>query len=218
MNYFAHAFQILDRPYLAAGACVPDWLAVADRPLRLRTKHAEPFVNDPDPEVSAVAQGIVKHLRDDARFHATRAFAETSLALTVMARDVLGCDTGFRPAFLGHLLTEIFLDASLIAENPEKLSEFYRVLDPLDPRRIEAAVNRMAPRPTTRLAVFIPLFLRERILWNYLEDDKLMMRLNQIMWRVKQSPLPDEFIAIFPAARKLVEERKEALLEPVTNH
>lgn len=213
MNYFAHALPFLDRPYFVAGTGVPDWLVVADRAVRLRTKHAEPFLEDQDSSVASLAGGILRHLSDDARFHASRAFAETSLAMTVRVRDVLGGETGLRPAFLGHLLVEVLLDAALIADNPDRLTEYYRVLGEVAPEQVEATVNRMAPHPTRRLALFIELFLHEQILWNYLEDDKLGMRLNQVMRRVNQPPLPDHFITLLPDARKLVTERKEALLE-----
>ena len=126
MNYFAHALPFLDRPYFLAGTGVPDWLMVVDRPSRLRSKHVAGFQNDPDPCVAAVAGGVLQHLRDDARFHETRAFAETSMELTARARDVLGGETGMRPAFLGHLLTELLLDAALVAEALERLTEYYR--------------------------------------------------------------------------------------------
>ena len=65
-----------------------------------------------------------------------------------------------RPAFLGHLLVEVLLDDALIAEQPERLTEYYRILGGIDPGRIEAAVNRMSPRPTQRLAMFVELFCR----------------------------------------------------------
>jgi hypothetical protein len=215
MNYFAHALPFLDRPYFVAGTAVPDWLAVADRKVRLRSKHAEAFLDDADLCVSEVAAGILQHLRDDTQFHATRAFAETSLQLTVAARDALGGETGLRPAFLGHLLLELLLDAALVADNPAKLTEYCRILERVDATRVEAAVNRMAPRFTERLAVFIDLFRRERILWDYLEDGKLMMRLNQIMRRVGLQRLPDEFAAVLPAARESVSLRRGKLLESI---
>jgi hypothetical protein len=215
MNYFAHAMAFLDRPYYMAGTGVPDWLTVADRPARLRSKHAEAFQNDSDPCVSALAGGILQHLRDDAHFHQTRAFAETSLELTVRVRDVLGGETGLRPAFLGHLLAELLLDATLVADDPARLAEYYRVLEGIDARQVEAAVNRMAPRPTQRLAIFIGHFCRERVLWDYLEDDKLVMRLDQVMRRVGLAPLPAPLAALLPAARKLVAGRKAALLEGI---
>jgi hypothetical protein len=215
MNYFAHALPYLDRPYFMAGTGVPDWLTVADRPVRLRTKYVEPFLTDPDPEIAAVAAGVLQHLHDDSQFHNSRAFAETSLAAIVMVRDILDGETGFRPAFLGHLLVEVLLDASLIADNPDRLTEYYRVLDKVDPNAVEAAVNRMAPRPTDRLAVFIVLYLRERILWDYLEDGKLCVRLNQVMRRVRQETLPNRFAKILPAVRQLVNQQKNALLDGI---
>lgn len=215
MNYFAHALPFFDRPYVLAGTGVPDWLTVADRPLRLRSRHAEPFRDDPDPCVAAVAAGIVRHIRDDAQFHATRTFAETSLELTVRVRDALGGETGLRPFFLGHLLTELLLDAALVADEPRRLTEYYRVLAEVDASRVEAAVNRMAPRPTQRLAVLIELFRRERILCDYAEDDKLLVRLNQVMRRVRLDVLPADFVAMLPAARRLVRQRQGGLLEGI---
>jgi hypothetical protein len=211
MNYFAHALPFLDRPNRMAGAAVPDWLMVADRTLRLRSKHAERFIDDSDAIVAEVACGVLRHLDDDARFHATRAFAEISLAITVMSRKALGNESGPRPAFLGHLLTELLFDAALIAEAPERLADYYRLLDGLDVEAIEAAVNRMSPRPTRRLAPFIKLFRSERVLSDYSADDKLMRRLGQIMRRVGLTELPDQFADILPQARILVAERKREL-------
>ncbi len=208
MNYFAHAMSFLDRPYFVAGTAAPDWLTVADRQVRIRSKHAEAFLNGADPCTADVAAGVLQHLRDDARFHGTRAFAETSFELSARARDALGGETGLRPAFLGHLLVELLLDAALIADDPARLTEYYQVLDRLDPQQIETAVNCMAPQPTRRLAAFVELFRRERVLCDYREDGRLMVRLNQVLRRVKLEPLPDGFAALLPAARTLVMERK----------
>jgi hypothetical protein len=213
MNYFAHALPFLDRPYYLAGTGVPDWLSVVDRHTRPRSKLAAAAQNDADPRVAEVAGGVLQHLRDDARFHATRAFADTSLELTVRARDALGAETGLRPALLGHLLTELLLDAVLVAEDPGRLHEYYRVLDNVNAQLVEAAVNRMTPRSVHRLAVFIDLFCRGRILWDYLEDDRLMLRVNQVMHRVGLDSLPHDFAALLPAARQLVLERRQTLLE-----
>ncbi len=215
MNYFAHALPFLDRPYFLAGSGVPDWLSVVDRQTRLRSKQAGAFLHDPDPCVAEVAGGVLQHLRDDARFHECRTFVETSLQLSARARDALDGETGLRPAFLGHLLTELLLDAALVADDPERLSEYYRALESVDARQVEAAVNRMASRPTERLATFIGHFCRERILWDYQEDGRLMVRLNQVMQRVRLAPLPGSFAAVLPAARVLVTERKVALLEGI---
>jgi hypothetical protein len=215
MNYLAHALPFLDRPHFAAGTAVPDWLAVADRKLRLRSRHVEAFLDDADPTVAELAAGIRQHLRDDARFHSTRAFAETSLQLTVRVRDALQGETGLRPAFLGHLLVELLLDALLAADDPQAVTTYYQTLNAVDARQVEAIVNRIAPRPTERLAWFIDLFRRERILCDYLQDDRLMLRLNQVMRRVHLERLPEEFAAVLPLARELVAAQKGPLLDGI---
>jgi hypothetical protein len=213
MNYLAHALPHLDRPYFMAGTGVPDWLSVVDRKVRLRTKHVEPFVNHSDAILSDVAGGVLDHLREDTRFHNTRAFAELSWQLTVLIRDAIKDNEGLRPNFLGHLLVEIMLDAALIAENPGGLHEYYRVLDTVDAGAVEAAVNRMAPKGTNRLAWMIDEYRRLRILWDYLDDERLMLRLNQIMGRVKLPLLSVGFCAVLPDIREIVKVRKNELLQ-----
>jgi hypothetical protein len=213
MNYFAHAYRFLDDPYFAAGTGVPDWLTVADRGVRVRRKHAEPLVGDLDPVTASLARGVIQHVRDDARFHNTRAFTELSLELTAAVREALDEPSGLRPNFLGHLLVEVLLDASLIAEETARLEEYYRAIESVDGERVEAAVNRMAPRPTARLAPMISLFCRERILWDYAENGKLLFRLNQVMRRVGFARLPDHFRQVLPEARRRVDARKRELLD-----
>ena len=114
------------------------------------------------------------------------------------------------------MLVELLLDASLIAENPAQLDAYYHLLDAADADRIQNAVNRVAERPTERLAWIIRLFCRERILWDYVDDGKLLRRLNQIMRRVRQDELPEGFIELLPTARRLVDRRKIELLEAPT--
>jgi hypothetical protein len=213
MNYLAHALPFLDQPYFAAGTGVPDWLTVVDRPLRLRSKQVRPLLADADPPTAAVAGGILQHLDDDARFHETRAFAVTSLQLTVRVRDVLGGEAGLRPSFLGHLLVEVLLDASLAAEEPARLEAYYQALESVDAGLVQQAVNRMACRPTDRLAEMIRQFRRHRILWDYLEDAKLLVRLNQVLRRVGLARLPDGFGQLLPELRRLVAARKAELLD-----
>ncbi len=215
MNYLAHALPFLDDPYLAAGTGVPDWLTVAERGVRVRPKSAERFVEDPQPHTASVARGILQHLGDDRRFHQGRAFAELSLGLSAAARETLGADSSFRPLFLGHLLVEVLLDASLVAEDPARLEAYYRALDRVDALLVEQVVNRMASRPTGRLAPMISGFCREQILRDYLEDGRLLVRLNQVMRRVKLAQLPEGFRELLPEARRLVEERKGELLEGI---
>jgi hypothetical protein len=212
MNYFAHGRRFVDEPYVLAGTAVPDWLRVSDRQVRVREKHALAFVGEGCASLADVARGIVRHHQDDAWFHQTRAFAELSLRLTAMARDALPCDEGFRPSFLGHVLVELLLDAALIEAEPGQLERYYQALAVVEPAAVAAAVGRMVGDPPQRLATFVELFCRERFLWDYLDDGKLWVRLNQVMRRVGLAPLPPTFVEALPDARQAVAGQAEQLL------
>jgi hypothetical protein len=162
--------------------------------------------------VAAVARGVLQHHHDDAWFHRTPAFAELSWSFTVAIRDTLAPDDGLRPSFLGHILVELLLDAALIAEATEELEKYYAALSSIDAGVIQTTVNRAAPRQTERLAPLIPAFVASRFLFDYLDDERLLYRLNGVMARVQLPPLPKSFLALLPAARRRVHEAKERLL------
>jgi len=212
MNYFAHGRHYFDDPYFLAGTAVPDWLNVVDRRARVRSKAALPMVDDANGQLAAVARGIVRHFKDDDEFHRTRAFAELSWRFTVQVRDAVAPDDGLRPSFLGHILVELLLDAELIRKNPDSVDRYYHSLEQVDADLVQEAVNRMAIRATDRLRGLIEQFVEMRLLSEYLEDDKLHVRLNQIMRRVKLPPLPASFVDILPDCRRQIAARWPELL------
>jgi hypothetical protein len=215
MNYFAHAMPFLDRPYLAVATGVPDMLMVVDRRVRARSKHVRPFIDDADPVQSAVARGMLQHFRDDNRFHESRAFAELNLEFSATIRDALGGESTMRPRFLAHLLIEILLDAALAVRWPERLEDYYRVVDTIDAERLQRALNRMVPRPTLRLADMIRAVGRERFLCDYRQDGTLLVRLNQILRRVGLETLPAGFREQLASLRCRVTARSGELLEGI---
>jgi len=214
MNYLAHGMRFIDQPYFLAGTAVPDWLSVVDRRVRVRGAAAKELASDTrqDADCRGIAGGIVRHLQDELWFHETRVFAETSLRFAVELRDLLPGDEGFRPSFLGHILVEILIDATLIRRQRDVADRYYDALANIDPERVQAVVNRLSKRPTEHLATWIRRFLDVRFLYDYLEDDKLLFRLEQIMARVKLPPLGDHLDDWFPVARRLVEDRCDQLL------
>lgn len=214
MNYFAHAFRFLDDPYFVAGTALPDWLSVVDRKVRVHTKKAAPRINDFDPRIAALARGIVQHHADDRWFHGVGAFLELSTDFSRRIRAAVAPDETPRPGFLGHILVEMLLDATLIERHPARIEAYYDVVAELDAGLIEAAVGEMAGKSAAPLARFIPLFHAERFLPDYVDDDKLCLRLNQVLRRVGLPRLPDEFRHVLPEARRQVNARAEELLPP----
>ncbi|HID20958.1 MAG TPA: hypothetical protein EYP14_00960 [Planctomycetaceae bacterium] len=212
MNYFAHGLRFLKDPHFLAGTAVPDWLAVVDRRVRLRPRRVAPFAETPRSVIGQVAAGVLQHTRDDLWFHRTRGFAETTSLVTSLFRRQLDGDPRYRTGFLGHISTELLLDAVLIERWPELLDRYYAVLGDVDPEAVQRAVNRMARGATSRLASFIPLFLKEQILRDYAESRRLLFRLNQVMRRIKLEPLPASIEEVLADAREVVRERVADLL------
>ncbi|MCA9054143.1 MAG: hypothetical protein KDA75_09920 [Planctomycetaceae bacterium] len=214
MNYFAHALPFLDAdPYFLAGTAVPDWMAVADRPVRVRAKLAAALAEVTDSQlVRSVAEGALRHLRDDDWFHTTRGFAEVTGQLTRLFRECLGPDDSMRCSFLGHVVTELLLDSALIERQPSRLDRYYDRLLEVDPAQVERSVNQMARGETERLKLLIPLFIRERFLYDYAEDAPLLTRLNAVLQRVKLTVLPDAVLDVLAAGRRIVRDRVRDLL------
>jgi hypothetical protein len=216
MNYFAHGRHCLDRPYVLAGTAVPDWLGACDRKARVRRRAAaarrEPPSDPVESEILEVCEGIVRHIDDDDWFHRTVAFVEVSGLLSSRIRDCFPEDRSMRAGFLGHVLTEILLDAVLIAREPSALVAYYAALEAVVPELVESAVNSMNRKATNRLAPLIHRFRQVRFLTGYNEDHELVYRLNQVMRRVRLAPLPDSFRALLPDFRERVGQRANELL------
>ena len=66
-----------------------------------------------------------------------------------------------------------------------------------------------------RLPEMIGLFCRERFLYDYPDDAKLLTRLNRVMCRVKLPELPPSMLTFLAGARQPVRERLPELLDGV---
>jgi hypothetical protein len=217
MNYLAHSLDCLDDPYEVAGAAVPDWLGMTRPRLRCRARHAAPFVEADDPVVAAVARGVARHHADDDWFHQTAAFGELTLELARRIRRVTGDDDGMRPSFLGHILVELLLDATIHAEQPACLDRYYEALVEVDPAAVAAAVSLMTGSDASQLASIIERFIELRFLYDYADDELLLMRLNQVMRRVRLPELPAAFTTVLPGARAMVAAGRDSLMTPLAS-
>ncbi len=211
MNYYAHALPFLDNPYFVAGVATPDWLSVVNRKCRARAKLAAPFTTHEDPRRAALAKGIVQHHEDDAWFHQSDAFGKLQFDFTRRFREALPGDTSMRPGFLGHIVVELLLDAILIERDIGGLDNYYHALDSLDSELVGEWVSEMATVPAVGLPYLIDRFREVRFLYDYLDDAKLLYRINGVLRRVKLDELPDKFEPLFAAAREEVREMTQDL-------
>jgi hypothetical protein len=217
VNYLAHAIALLDDPYEAAGAAVPDWLGLTRPRIRCRARHARPWIDHDDPRIASIARGVVRHHADDDWFHRTEAFGDVSISLAREVRRVTGDGDGMRPGFLGHILVELLLDATLLDEQPAALDRYYEALASIDPAIVANAVSEISAVDASQLASIIERFVEIRFLFDYADDRLLLMRLNQVMRRVRLPQLPEQLTEMLPAARSLVAARRHELLPPLAS-
>ena len=214
MNFLCHAMPYFDQPVVAVCTAVPDWLSVIDRKIRARERMATAVLDSGDEMLTAVGRGILHHIRDDRWFHTTEAFVETNLRLAVQLREELPGDRGFRPMFVAHILIEVLLDAFWIRDRPEIATQYYALVETSCPETIQACVNQITGKPTDRLADAIRRYAKARFLYDYLDHDRLLWRLNQVMRRVGLVELPTSIVPWIQAASELVESRRERFLTP----
>ncbi len=212
MNYFAHAIRYLDRPYFMAGLAVPDWLSVVDRKSRVRSRKIlaeRPGLSGDEAEL---ADGIQKHLDDDQWFHSTPGFYSVTGAIGTRFRETLDEEDEWRCGFLGHIVMELLLDAILIEDYPRLLDEYYVIMRNVNPGRVQTLVNKLATQEPARLNEFIPLYLNERFLADYVDDSRMLFRINQVMKRVLLNPLPERTTEVLAFGRSIVRKNLLSLL------
>lgn len=215
MNYLAHGYRFLDIPEFVAGTAVPDWLSVVDRRVRVRSRRllAE-LPTTPAAEQPLVA-GMLQHLQDDDTFHRSSGFLLLESEIGVRFRRQMPDPYDHRPGFLGHIVTELLLDAFLADGQPELLRAYYAALATVDAQRIQQVVNRVATRPTLQLAVFVQRFREARFLYDYLDDRGLLSRLNQVLQRVTLPQIDEQCLSVLRDARALVQRHGSQLLQDV---
>ncbi len=212
MNSFSHAFPFLDQPYLAVGCGVPDLLGAADRKCRTRKKKATPFMDHDDPIVAAVAKGVVQHHLDDHWFHTGPTFNRLNLTMAVELRKLYDDDQSMRSGFATHVLIEMFIDAWLQKNYPGKAEHYYDQLATVDARKVESAINLFATRPTDKFVPMFQKFLELRYIFDYLDDERTIYRLNHVLRRVGLPELDDRIFDWLPSCRTRVCENIQGLL------
>ena len=216
MNYLAHGYRFLDDPLFLAGTAVPDWLSVADRRVRARKRLVTPVVAaSSDQSVQQIGNGILQHHSDDDAFHQCEAFLMLSSELSTKFRAIMPDPYDHRPGFLGHIVTELMLDAVLSERSPELTEQYYHALRQVDAGLIQDVVNQMASRSTDRLALFIGRFIDEQFLFDYLNDDKMLVRLNQVLRRVKLPQMNESALDVLASGRSLLRQHADSLLAAV---
>lgn len=236
MNYLAHGRDALGGgplgPWRLAGTALPDWLRVLDRRLRIARDTAERVsaVDDGNgevrgggdgagtgsaaeaPEVAALARGVLMHLDDDRAFHSSDAFSDASKVIAALLRPALRAVPGARPSFIAHVLVEVLLDAELARAEPSRIDRYYSALAALDADDVERAAARLTPAPPHGLAALVRRFVAARFVEDYLDDARMLARVDGTFRRVGQPAVVAALAHSVPACRAVVRTRLTRLL------
>ncbi|MCA9035051.1 MAG: hypothetical protein KDA91_07975 [Planctomycetaceae bacterium] len=215
MNYLAHGYRFLDDPLFMAGTAVPDWLSVVDRRVRVRSRSLSRHMATVHPSDGRLISGMLQHLADDDVFHRCPTFMMLESELGSLFRRTMPDPFDHRPGFLGHIVTELLLDAFIAENHPGVLKRYYCSMSNVVAEEVQRVVNLVATQSTAKLAWFIDRFREVQFLYDYLSDAGLAARLNQVLRRVTLPALEDEHTAAIRDARMLVREHGELLLSTV---
>lgn len=215
MNYLAHGYRFLDSPLKLAGTAVPDWLSVVDRKVRVRRRRVNEHLETLQDDDRNIADGVLQHLSDDDLFHRCHRFMILESELSARFRRIMPDPFDHRPPFLGHIVTELLLDSFIVEQMPEVLAAYYSAMSVVSPIQVERLVNRLATRTTDRLAGFIRKFQTVAFLYDYMDDNRLLGRLNQVLRRVTLPPLDEQSLNVLRDSRILVRVHGDELLQAV---
>lgn len=198
MNYLAHSLAFLGASsssaanadgllfWRVAGTSLPDWLRVVDKHARLRPEVLN-AVNTADARWLALREGAQRHHDDDRAFHLDEAFDAHAADL---ARRIRAVAPTVRASTLGHVLTEMLVDAELMRADATLLSRYHDGLDALDVEVIADFSRDATGRPLQDLPTLIERFRRSRFLGSYLDDDGLYDCLHGVCRRAGLEPPP----------------------------
>lgn len=204
MNYLAHGRNSLGDAWLLAGTALPDWLRMLDRSLRIQGDRATEVSTDADPRAAALARGVLRHLADDAAFHAAPAFLDATRRVADLLRPLEATLPRLRPSFVAHIVIEVLLDAEIVRADAGALDAYYGTLATLDPADVERIAARLTPAPPAGLARLVRGFIDARFVGEYLDDARVAHRVDQVFRRVGTERLGPELAPILPAARTIV--------------
>ncbi len=188
---------------------------MVDRRVRVRSRKLKAVTGQFDDSTNEVITGILQHLSDDDVFHRNPTFLMLESEIGRSFRRLMPDPYDHRPPFLGHIVTELMLDAWIAEQNPSILSQYYDAMRSVDEDFIQGTVNQVATQQTSQLAYFIRKFREIEFLYDYLDDERMLVRLNQVLHRVKLPVLEAECTNVLHDARTLLRSHGKSLLAAV---
>lgn len=220
MNHLAHAWPFVRDAgsvgvrgdvdaYAVCGTSLPDWLRHVDRRARLRPDLLAALdvsdgaaADSPRRQAfAALSDGARRHHDDDLRFHTDAAFDDVSGALTLHFRHL---DGELRASTLGHVLTEMLVDAVIIDEVPGVVDAYYDAVAAVDAAVVADFARVVTGRPVPAFEPLLGRFIDVAYLRLYASDEGLLRCLTGVCRRVGMKAPPPSAVDVIAAGRSTV--------------
>ncbi len=220
MNFLAHYYvgtrlQLSTTPLPAyvVGTSLPDLLPLAAPRTRLRLPlSSQPLTVYADHH--ALTAGIRSHLRADAAFHKSPAFAEMQSEANRLLSEAGFSGIRVRRFFVSHILVELALDAALLRSAPHLGEEFYAAFSAADFESITQWTVAATARPLPDLSSVLERFANSRYLLQYLSDEGVAQGLSRLCIRARQDSFEGEnFTRLTDVVGQIVEHLNPCIAE-----
>ena len=135
------------------------------------------------------------------RFHTDSAFDYVSHTMTLALR---GIDGELRASTLGHVLTEMLVDAAIIDAHGAVVDDYYAAVAAVDVAVVADFARAVSGRPIPDLEPLLGRFVDAGYLHLYRSDEGLLRCLSGVCRRVGMKAPPPSALAVIAAGRQQV--------------
>jgi hypothetical protein len=140
----------------------------------------------------ALWEGIKQHLDTDKIFHNSDFFRIQTKDIRILLEKNGLKDKGIKLYFLAHIILELLLDRLILKSCPGIADRFYTDLILIEEDFIRAELDSCTIQDNSRFFEIFSRFKASRYLYHYLDDKRLLLSINRISERAKQSPMNNE--------------------------
>jgi hypothetical protein len=176
MNFLSHYFFYKTKdPYYNTGLILPDLVK------NYCNSHINPIGNFNRPALISLAEGSLKHLECDKKFHNSEFFKISTHFLSA-AFDA-ECQWP-RKWFLNHLLMEILLDRVLMDKHEKLCEQFYYDLSCVNIEEIGVFLKMIGLSNPQNFQIGFERFVNSKFIFEYQHNEKICFALNKVYQKV----------------------------------
>ncbi len=220
MNYLSH--YVVDcrsgNPYYNTGLILPDfakqWIP------NFRTSPLKRL----SVEQTQLLEGALKHYQSDKIFHASSFFSHYQEIVNGKLKSLPFSELLTRKWFIGHVLTELLIDRSIVQNFPELTDAFYDNLNKSDSVELDGLFSAFGVHDSAPFLDIFNHFRQVKYIYYYADNNKFLYSLSRIMMRVGLPEMtePDQRLMLkgileieeqlLPTGEQLLEELKNVFV------